>query len=199
MANYSLKQIAKIASVLWKQTRMNFKNKETSSPFLKTVKIWNPNLDRYFELKMMLDTGCEVHNLITWDAVSALQLMNGINPRTADIAICLNGEPLSSIGTLVLRWKGKSFRKIFTTTFQVIDGVSLPWDLILGAQEIEEHGILRFAGFAGSKHILRKEKKGDKAKAEDRRREQDKKAEFNKVKVDNHKRAKEESSTTSKS
>ncbi|CAG8981762.1 hypothetical protein HYALB_00004704 [Hymenoscyphus albidus] len=149
-----------------------------SAPFLKTVKIWNPNLDRYFELKMMLDTGFEVHNLITWDAVCALQLTNEMNPRTAYIATCLNGEPLSSIGTL-------------------IDRVSLPWDLILGAQEIEEHGILSVAGFAGSKHILRKEKKEEKVKAEDRRRDQDKKAEANKVKVDNHKRAKEESSTTS--
>lgn len=113
------------------------------------------------ELKMMLDTGCEVYNLITWDAVNTLQLADEIISQTVNISTCLNGEPLSSIGTLVLRWKGKSFRKIFTTTFHIIDGVSLPWDVILGAKTIQEHGILKFAGFAGSKHILPKDNKGE--------------------------------------
>lgn len=123
--------------------------------------MWSPNLERHIELKMMLDTGREVYNLITWDAVNTLQLQNEIDSQTANIATCLNGEPLTSIGTLVLRWKGKSFRKIFTTTFHIIDGVTLPWDVILGAETIREHGILKFAGFAGSKHILSKEKKGE--------------------------------------
>lgn len=63
--------------------------------------------------------------------------------------VCLNGSSLSSVGTITLRWKGKRFRKIFTTTFHVFDGQSTTWQVILGAETIVEHGILKFAGFAG--------------------------------------------------
>ncbi|KAK0109282.1 hypothetical protein ONS96_003102 [Cadophora gregata f. sp. sojae] len=86
-----------------------------------------------------------------------------------NIGICLNGSPLPSIGTVTLRWKGKRFRKIFTTTFHVIDGESIPWQVILGSQTIIEHGIVKFAGFGGKSIIaLRKETKDEKKGRESR-------------------------------
>lgn len=107
---------------------------------------------------MRLDTGCEKHNLITLEAVNKLAMSQKIAIDNQSICTCLNGEQLISMGTLVLCWKGKSFRKIFTTLFYVIDGDVLPWDIILGAETIYEHGILKFAGFGGA--ILPKQTKG---------------------------------------
>lgn len=109
---------------------------------------------------MRLDTGCEIHNLITHQAVHRLQLSQEIAIRNEAICICLNGQQLISMGTLDLCWKGKSFRKIFTTRFHVIDNDFLPWEVILGAETIHEHRILKFAGFAGATIIMPKQKKG---------------------------------------
>ena len=109
---------------------------------------------------MTLDTGCEVHNLITLQAVCRLRMFDNMTINDESICTCLNGEQLISMATLILRWKGKCFRKIFTTLFHVIDGDSLPWDVILGAETIREHGILKFAGFGGARLILPKKTKG---------------------------------------
>lgn len=110
---------------------------------------------------MRLDTGCEKHNLITLKAVEKLKKSQDISICYQSICTCLNGEPLVSTGTLSLCWKGKSFRKIFDTLFHVIDG-DLPWDVILGAETIHQHGILKVAGFAGACLILPKLTKGTK-------------------------------------
>lgn len=112
---------------------------------------------------MRLDTGCEVHNLITLNAVYRLHMFDNMTTHSEPICTCLNGEQLISMGTLVLRWKGKCFRKIFTTVFHVIDGDALPWDVILGAKTIHEHKILKFAGFGGASPILPKKTKGLKS------------------------------------
>jgi hypothetical protein len=66
------------------------------------------------------------------------------------ILTCLNGNELVSLGTIELRWKGKGFRKIFRTTFHVIGGDVLPWEVLLGAETIQKHSILKFAGFGGT-------------------------------------------------
>jgi hypothetical protein len=112
---------------------------------------------------MRLDTGCEVHNLITLQAVYRLHMSDNMTIHNEPLCTCLNGEELISMGTLVLRWKGKRFRKIFTTLFHVINGDSLPWDVILGAETIDEHCILKFAGFGGASPILPKKTKGLKS------------------------------------
>ncbi len=152
---------------------------------------------------MKLDTGCDIHNLIAKHIVEELLMSDFVKSYEDREAICtcLNGEDLQSIGTVMLRWKGKQFRKVFTTTFHVIDGDKLPWDVILGGETINEHGILRFAGFGGSSYILPKETKGmwlsnkrfavtnlptteEKEKRAARKREQEKKAAENSAKVD---------------
>ncbi|KAH8651867.1 hypothetical protein BGZ60DRAFT_420408 [Tricladium varicosporioides] len=109
---------------------------------------------------MRLDTGCEIHNLITLQAVHRLHMSDEVTGDSEPICTCLNGEQLISMGTITLRWKGKCFRKIFTTVFHVINGDSLPWDVILGAETIHEHSILKFAGFGGANPILPKRTKG---------------------------------------
>jgi hypothetical protein len=109
---------------------------------------------------MRLDTGCEVHNLITLQAIHRLHMYDKMIVHSEPICTCLNGEQLTSMGTLALRWKGKRFRKVFTTVFHVIDGDYLPWDVILGAETIHEHGILKFAGLGGACTILPKTTKG---------------------------------------
>lgn len=98
---------------------------------------------------MRLNTGCEVHDLIASEVVTQLKLENEIVSSKEDICQCLNGEQLTSIGTITLRWKGKRFRKAFDTTFHVIHDAVLPWQVILGAEKIHEHGILKFGGFGG--------------------------------------------------
>jgi hypothetical protein len=168
---------------------------------------------------MRLDTGCEVHNLITLQAVHRLHMSDNVIIHNESICTCLNGELLISMGTVILRWKGKRFRKIFTTAFHVIDGDTLPWDTILGAETIHEHGILKFAGFGGATHILPKKTKGmytprssrsyhlktntwiteEKSKAAVKKREQEEKAVANDAKVDADIRAKEEAARQSRS
>ncbi|KAE9365189.1 hypothetical protein N431DRAFT_518271 [Stipitochalara longipes BDJ] len=174
----------------WKKTKRIFKNKKSSDPFLKTVKIFSSHVIEYVEFKMRLDTGCEIHNLITLQAVHRLHMFHELIVYNEPICTCLNGEQLTSMGTLVLRWKGKRFRKIFTTVFHVIDGDCLPWDVILGAETIQEHGILKFAGFGGA--ILPKRTKEQKAYATARKEERNKEAAANDAKVDADIQAKEE-------
>jgi hypothetical protein len=115
------------------------------------------------EFKMRLDTGCEVHDLITRQVVYNLQLSDNVIPQDEAICACLNGEQLISTGKIVLRWKGKRFRKVFETTFYIIDKDVLPWQVILEAKTIHEHGILKFAGFGGYP-ILPKKTKGVQSK-----------------------------------
>jgi hypothetical protein len=108
---------------------------------------------------MMLDTGCEAHNLITYQVVADILKAENIDRCAQPICICLNDETLVSMGTIKLCWKGRGFRKIFETTFHVIDGDSLPWQVILGAETIKKECILKFMGFGG-RTILPKETKG---------------------------------------
>jgi hypothetical protein len=130
------------------------------------------------------------------------------------IGTCLNGEPILSIGTLELRWKGKSFRKIINTVFHVING-DLPWEVVLGSKTIDEHRILEFAGF-GALAVLPKKTKGtpishrlypfrlmryaeEKSKEAERKREQKKKVEANRAKVEAHERMKNDAAYASSS
>jgi hypothetical protein len=108
---------------------------------------------------MKLDTGCEVHNLITAQAVSELRMLDEVQALDEVICICLNGQELRSIGSIVLQWRGKGFRKIFNTRFHVVEEDTLPWEVILGAKTIHEHSILKFCGF-GARCILPKKSKG---------------------------------------
>lgn len=114
----------------------------------------------HMEFKMRLDTGCEIHNLITSQVVEQLRITDAVIWEEEVLCTCLNGEQLLSTGFVVLRWKGKRFRKVFTTTFHVIDAGLLPWEVILGAETIQQHGILKFAGFGGAIPVLPKKKKG---------------------------------------
>ncbi|KAH8593913.1 hypothetical protein B0O99DRAFT_688343 [Bisporella sp. PMI_857] len=183
----------------WKQTKRVFKNKEPGDPFLKTVKIFSSHINNYVESKMRLDTGCEVYNLITLQTIHKLHMSDQVDICCEPICTCLNGEQLISMGTLVLRWKGKRFRKIFTTVFHVIDGNSLAWEVILGAETINEHSILKFAGFGGASPILPKKKKEEKAHAAARKQERDKRAAANDAQVDADIRAKEEAARQARS
>jgi len=113
----------------------------------------------HMEFKMSLDTALEIHNLIAHEVIMELGVVQKIARKQEPICYCLDGGLLVSVGTIDLRWKGKGFRKIFNTTFHVIDSEVLPWQVILGAETIHEHGILKFAGFGG-RAIISKEKKG---------------------------------------
>ncbi|KAG9228432.1 hypothetical protein BJ875DRAFT_477476 [Amylocarpus encephaloides] len=185
-------KFSRATTVAWKKVKRAFKDKEPSDPFLKTVKIFSTPLDCYVDSKMRLDTGCEVHNLITLDVVRRLHLSDKVIIHSEPIFTCLNGEQFISTGAIVLRWKGKCFRKIFTTVFHVVNGDSLPWEIILGAETIREHSILKFAGFGGSTPILSKMTKGEKAQADSRKQEHKKEAAANdaKVKADTGRRRK---------
>jgi len=127
-------------------------SQEDGDPFLKTVKVsdlTNGSFESFRILKMKLDTGCEAHDLVSSQAIRKLGLMAMIKFDRRPICVCLNGQELISVGTVELQWKGKSFRSIFSTQFEVIEGEVLPWDIVLGAKTIEKHGILKFCGFGG--------------------------------------------------
>jgi hypothetical protein len=111
------------------------------------------------DVKMILDTGCEAYNLITYQVVDNMHKAEEINGSAEPICICLNGETLASMGTINLRWKGRGFRKIFETTFHVIGGDNMSWQVILGAETIKRECILKFMGFGG-RTILPKKTKG---------------------------------------
>jgi hypothetical protein len=117
-------------------------------------------MNDHLEFKMRLDTGCEVHNLVTSHVVDRLQMQKHVAWKDEVLCTCLNGEQLLSVGTIILRWKGKRFRKVFATTFHIVDADALPWEVILGGKTIQEHGILTFAGFGGATIVFPKKKKG---------------------------------------
>ena len=96
---------------------------------------------------MQLDTGCEVSNLIGPRVIEALGIPIPSDQNPAVIGVCLNGEELRSSGNIMLKWRAKGFRKVFTTRFEIVAGQDLPWDIILGAKTIREHNILKFGGF----------------------------------------------------
>ncbi|KUJ20685.1 uncharacterized protein LY89DRAFT_666334 [Mollisia scopiformis] len=194
-----IEKLSRAATKTWKQIKRVFKNKQPSDPFLRTVKIFSSHANGYVEFKMRLDTGCEIHNLITLQAVHKLHLFDNTTIHNESICTCLNGEQLMSMGTLILRWKGKRFRKIFTTIFHVINGDSLPWDVILGAEAIREYSILKFAGFGGARPILPKKSREKKAYLTTRKREHNEKAATNDAKVDADIKAKEEAARQTKS
>ncbi|KAH7350640.1 hypothetical protein BKA65DRAFT_549643 [Rhexocercosporidium sp. MPI-PUGE-AT-0058] len=168
--HFAIHEKAVRTRTIWlKKVKRALKHKEPENPFLKTVKIFSVPLNIHIECKMTLDSGCDL-NLMSATTLRELLMFGNMNQYHDDLCVCLNGGNLSSIGTITLRWKGKRFRKIFTTTFHIIDGDSLPWDVILGADTIVEHGILKFAGF-GSRRIpvLPKKTKDEKNKESKRK------------------------------
>ncbi|KAL3425098.1 hypothetical protein PVAG01_04379 [Phlyctema vagabunda] len=145
--------------VLQKTLKHFFKSKEDGDPFLRTVKLGIPGSLTYFDAKMKLDTGCEAHNLISLELIYELGLLGHVRVTEEAGCICLNGEELDFIGVITLQWKGKKFRKIFTTDFYVVGQDLLFWQVILGAETIHQHRILKFAGFGGWRPVLPKESK----------------------------------------
>ncbi|KAH8778355.1 hypothetical protein F5882DRAFT_519744 [Hyaloscypha sp. PMI_1271] len=172
------------------------KRKEAGvSPFIKTVKIYRSET-QVTDVKMILYTGCEAYNLIAYQVVDNMQKVEEINGSAEPICICLNGETLVSMGTINLRWKGRGFRKIFETTFHVIGGDNMSWQVILGAETIKRECILKFMGFGG-RNILPKKSKDERARADQRRREHDEEVARNAAEVAANETAKESSASWS--
>jgi hypothetical protein len=103
------------------------------------------------KFKVVLDAGCHAGDLITSDVVVALNCMDKVQTCNEVIGMCLHGDGLKSIGTIVLRWEGVGFYKIFETRFHVLEGDCLPWQIILGAETCAAHNLLTVGAFAGSK------------------------------------------------
>ncbi|PMD64633.1 uncharacterized protein K444DRAFT_659903 [Hyaloscypha bicolor E] len=165
------------------------------SPFIKTVKIYRSEA-QVIDVKMILDTGCEAYNLITYQVVDNMHKAEEINGSAELICICLNGETLASMGTINLRWKGRGFRKIFETTFHVIGGDNMSWQVILGAETIKRECILKFMGFGG-RTILPKKTKDERAREDQRRREHDEEVARNAAEVAANENAKGSSASWS--
>ncbi|KAH7420116.1 hypothetical protein BKA64DRAFT_652413 [Cadophora sp. MPI-SDFR-AT-0126] len=192
MSPVFVEEVSRIKTLWLKKLRRVSKHKEPGNPFLKTVKIFSIPLDGHIECKMTLDTGSDL-NWITLQTLRNIHMFSKMERYHEDVGICLNGSSLASIGTITLLWKGKQFRKIFTTKFHVIDGESIPWQIILGSETIIEHGIVKFAGFGGKSIIaLPKETKDDKNGRKDRRDKHKKEAAANDAEVEADKRAREE-------
>ncbi|TVY20320.1 hypothetical protein LARI1_G002094 [Lachnellula arida] len=150
---------------------------------------------------IQLDSGYDGDGgLITYEAVKEhLELDDSVIPSEELVCLCLNGQELRSKGIITLRWKGEGFRKVFKTTFHVIEGEFLPFQMLLGAQAIHEHGILKFAGFGGravhpKKSTADAQDIEEKSIEKNRREEHRKKAAANDKKVSADKSAQNKSS-----
>jgi len=110
----------------------------------------------------MLDAGCHAGDLITWDVVAALGYTDHVRLHNEVIGMCLNGYPLRSIGTIDLQWEGLGFYKVFETSFHVVEGYSLPWQIILGAETCSRNSLLLVGAFGGTKRqVLPKKGKSE--------------------------------------
>lgn len=182
-----------------KRIRRLFKQKELSDGFIHTIKIYNKQKKKHFEARMTLDTACKL-NLIAYKVLKRNKLEGSISRFKHDkraILLCLNQGDLDAMGKIKLRWKAKRYHKIFRTTFYVIGKETQPFDVILGSKTIQEHGILKFAGF-GAIAILRRKTKEDKFKIEERRKKAEQEAKANDAKVKADKQAKEEKARQAK-
>ena len=132
--------------------------------FTRTIEIVeSTSAVRSNKFKAVLDAGCHAGDLITSDVVTALNCMDKIQSCNEVIGMCLHGDGLKSIGTIVLRWEGVGFYKIFETRFHVVEGDSLAWQIILGAETCAAHNLLTVGAFGGSKRQVFSKK--DKSKS----------------------------------
>ncbi|KAE9371959.1 hypothetical protein N431DRAFT_339003 [Stipitochalara longipes BDJ] len=135
--------------------------------FTRTISILDPALaHRPNKFKAVLDTGCHAGNLITSEVVAALGCMDNVQPCNEVLGICLNGDVLKSTGTIELQWEGAGCYKILKSRFHVIEGNSLAWQIILGAETCASHSLLTVGAFGLSKHQVFP-KKGKKHDPED--------------------------------
>jgi len=114
----------------------------------------------------VLDAGCHAGDLITSDVVAALGYTDHVQQYNEVIGMCLNGYPLRSTGTIILQWEGSGFYKVFENEFHVVEGDSLPWQIVLGAETCSRNSLLLVGAFGGTKRQILP-KKGKKDKSED--------------------------------
>jgi hypothetical protein len=107
---------------------------------------------------MKLDTGMDRHNLISPRLVEEMGLASDVENQEEDICECLDGKPLRSTGTITVRWKGKSFLKIFTTIFHLVEEYDPAWEMLLSAETIFKHKIFEYKGFGGRAYFSTKQK-----------------------------------------
>jgi len=126
---------------------------ESSEIFTRIIQIWQQPLpDHCNQFKAFLDAGCYAGDLISSEVIAIIGCQDQVHPEDKIIGICLHGHPLRSLGTVVLRWEGVGFYKVFETLFHVVEGNSLPWQVILGANTCAKHNLLTIgaAAFGGS-------------------------------------------------
>ncbi|EPE28075.1 hypothetical protein GLAREA_04866 [Glarea lozoyensis ATCC 20868] len=152
---------------------------------------------------MILDTGYEGHGLITYQVVrDILDMRHAVTEyddakshdeesTNKSACVCLNGEELRAIGKITLRWKGRAFRKVIITTFLVIPGENLLWQIVLGSPVIRDNGILVTAGFGGMLPVPQKKTAEERAKDKQRRKEHEDEVAANNANVIAHKKEKE--------
>jgi hypothetical protein len=130
--------------------------------FTRTIRACDPaTTHEAREFKAILDAGCDAGDVISLQVVSDLLLWDKVQLCDKVIGVCLHGHELKSVGTIVLRWEGKGFYKIFETRFHVIQGDSLPWQVILGAATCAEHHLLTAGAYGGRRQILPARPKGE--------------------------------------
>ncbi|EPE28074.1 hypothetical protein GLAREA_04865 [Glarea lozoyensis ATCC 20868] len=115
----------------------------------------------------------------------------GSTDREEQGFILLNGEMLYPYGEITLQWTGKSFRRMFVTTFLVISG-DKPWQIILGAPTIHEYGIMKVTGLGGMVPLPRKKSAEEHAKDKERKKQHADEVAANNAKVATHKKDKQQ-------
>jgi hypothetical protein len=105
---------------------------------------------------MRLDTGCEVHNLITLQAVYRLHMFDNMTIHNESICTCLNGEQLISMAYSSSAGKANAFAR--SSPLSSMSSMVIPfYGMSFSVPK------LKFAGFGGASPILPKKTKGLKS------------------------------------
>lgn len=107
----------------------------------------------------MLDSGCHAGDLITSECVASMRLTDKLQRCEKIIGVCLDGHYLRSIGSINLQYHIAGTYRINSSYFYVVEGESLPWQMILGVESCLKYFLLAPGAFGTSRHILLKESK----------------------------------------
>jgi hypothetical protein len=105
----------------------------------------NEGKQHYFNA--VIDTGCDGGDMVTPEVVSSLGYTSKVQICYKVIGICLNGHELRSTGTVSLKWHVIGSYKFVESRFHIVEGDSLPWQIVLGANTCNKYELFTVAAF----------------------------------------------------
>ena len=85
--------------------------------------------------------------MITSEVVSSLGYTSKIQSCDKAIGICIDGHEIRSAGVVNIQWHVVGGYHIVESWFQVVEGESLPWQIVLGAETCIKYHLLTVGVF----------------------------------------------------